>query len=98
MIRLDPTKIIRIYPTWWPAKVQESEFSFVEAQCQLSSLIAMVTKLTDAYTQLMLSASSHFSSEYKRKKKAQYGKQQAVRPHPLNHKVYSAPTFIASSS
>src|SRR3954464_8259536 len=83
MIRLDPTKIIRIYPSWWPAKVPEPDFNFVEVTSQLTSLIALATKLTDAYSQLMLSAYSNFSSAYKWKKKLKQGRvkhDQAVGP------------------
>src|SRR3954470_21949281 len=100
MIRLDPTRIIRIYPSWWPAKVPEPDFNFVEATSQLTSLIALATKLTDAYSQLMLSAFSNFSSAYKWKKSKQ-GKvkhNQAVGPQHSQKASYSAPTLSVLSS
>src|SRR3954451_15133447 len=101
MIRLDPTKIIRIDPSWW-AKGREPDFYFVEATSQLSSLIALATKLTDAYSQLMRSSLSNFSSAYKGKKKSHDAKmkRQAVGSNQRpDHKVsYSAPTISPSPS
>src|SRR3954447_17181780 len=100
MIRLDPTKIIRIYPSWWPAKVPEPDFYFVEATSQLTSLIALATKLTDAYSQLMLSSFSNLSSAYQGKRKSQDGSRIKHRSNQLpNHKVsYPVPTIFASPS
>src|SRR3954468_10113269 len=103
MIRLDPTKILRIYPSW-PAKVPEPDFNFVEATSQLTSLIALATKLTDAYSQLMLSAFSNFSSVNKWKKKSKQANvkhNQAVGPQHSQKVSYSAPTLsvlLSSSS
>src|SRR3954454_24756526 len=101
MIRLDPTKIIRIYPSWWPAKVPEPDFNFVEATSQLTSLIALATKLTEAYSQLMLSAYSNFSSAYKWKKTSQQSRvkhNQAVGPQHIQKVSYSTPTPSVLSS
>src|SRR3954462_6981681 len=94
MIRLDPTKIIRIYPSWWPAKVPEPDFNFVEATSQLTSLIALATKLTEDYSQLMLSAYSNFASAYKWKKKPQQSRvkhNQAVGPQHSPKVSHSSP-------
>src|SRR3954462_15094285 len=101
MIRVDPTKIIRIYPSWWPPKVPEPDFNFVAATSQLTSLIALATKLTEAYSQLMLSASSNFSSAYKWKKKSKQGKvkhNHAVGPQHSQKVSSSTPTFSVLSS